>query len=155
MRDYKDYEHYGSRELICDPFFQEWVINPTAGHADFWKEFLLRYPAAEEKVQVARTFLQQLNFREVFPDESVVAASFEKHWEMITAENDQPERREGGKKIRLWKIAAAAAVVGVLLTIGITWYFSSGSRRQLQETQYGETRNIVLPDGSTGALNAH
>lgn len=154
-RDYKDYEHCGSREFICDPFFQEWIVNPTAEQSDFWKEFLLRYPAAEEELRVARTFLQGITFREEFPDEAVVAASFEKHWEVIAAQSDQPERYEGGKKIRMWRIVAAAVVVGVLLTVGLTWYFSSDNGRQLYETQYGQTRNVVLPDGSFVTLNAH
>lgn len=180
-RDYKDYEHCGSREFICDPFFQEWIVHPTAEATEFWKEFLLRYPASEEKVHVARTFLQGIAFREEFPDEGVVAASFEKHWEAVQgilqstpadasqvlqvtsamAEREglpgsESENKDGqGKVRRMWKIAAAAIVVGALLTIGLTWYFSSGNRQQLHETQYGQTRRIVLPDGSTVMLNAH
>jgi ferric-dicitrate binding protein FerR (iron transport regulator) len=161
-RDYKDYEHCGSREFICDPFFQEWIVNPTAEGTEFWKEFLLRYPAAAEKVEVAKTFLQGIAFREEFPDERVVAASFEKHWEIIQgitrqepAAEDESEHAGGhGKVRRMWKIAAAAIVVGVLLTIGLTWYFSSNNGQQLHETQYGQTRQVLLPDGSTVMLNA-
>jgi len=55
----------------------------------------------------------------------------------------------------MWKIAAAAIVVGALLMIGLTWYSSSGKGQQLHETQYGKTSRVVLPDGSTVMLNAH
>lgn len=156
--DYKDYEHFSSRDLICDPFFQDWVIDPTAEQVDFWNGFLLQYPAAKERVQVAQALLQQIGFREAFPAEEMVAASFQRHMEAITAEGEQPGRREDGKEItkvrRLWRIAAAALVTGLLLTVAVTYYFS-GSTKKLYQTAYGSKESIVLPDGSTVILNAN
>ena len=58
--DYKDYEHSSSRDLICDPYFQQWVIDPQGDKAAFWHEFLLRYPGAQEKVQQAKAMQDKM-----------------------------------------------------------------------------------------------
>lgn len=158
MPDYKAYENFSSRDFICNPFFQEWIIDPTAEREDFWREFLQQHPAAAERVAVAQTFLQRIAFREEFPAAEVVAASFERHLEAIAAENHLPGRREDGKEItkvrRLWRFVAAAVVAGLLLTVAATWYFSRDGKK-LHQTQYGRTENIVLPDGSSVTLNAN
>ncbi|NII28448.1 hypothetical protein HB364_25420 [Pseudoflavitalea sp. X16] len=154
MPDYKAYENFSSRDFICNPAFQEWIIEPTAERVDFWKEFLLQYPAATEQVQVARSFLERIAFREEFPDEAIVAAAFEKHLQAVAAENSPEMQPTRGKVRRLWKLAAAAVVAGILLTVAATWYISRDTRK-LYQTQYGRTENIVLPDGSTVTLNAN
>lgn len=151
--DYKTYENFSSRDFICNPFFQEWIIEPTAERVDFWNGFLSQYPAATERVQVARAFLERIAFREEFPAEEVVAAAFEKHLEAIAGSSPQKQSARG--RVRpLWKWAAAALVAGILLTIAATWYFS-GDPKKLYQTQYGRRENIVLPDGSTVTLNAN
>lgn len=154
MPDYKAYENFSSRDFICNPAFQEWIIEPTAERVDFWKEFLLQYPAATEQVRVARAFLERIAFREEFPDEAVVTAAFEKHLQAIAAENSPEMLPTAGRVRRLWKLAAAALVAGILLTIAATWYFSRDSKK-LYQTQFGRTENILLPDGSTVTLNAN
>lgn len=157
MPDYKDYENCSSRDLICDPFFQEWIIAPTAEQVNFWKEFLLRYPAAAESVEAARAVLQGIAFREEWPGEAAVAASFERHLQAIAAEDGKPALRKGAKVIprnrRLW-VVVAAVMVGLLLITAVSRYFS-GDGKQRYETPYGSMENIVLPDGSTVTLNAH
>lgn len=162
QRDYKDYEHCGSREFICDPFFQEWIVNPTAERTEFWQEFLRRYPAAEERVRVARTFLEGIAFREEWPEEGVAAASFEQHWQTVlqtaqhpsaAMEQPLPEKRKGGRYRVLWKLAAAAILAGTVLTLVLIRHASRDANK-LHQTQYGRTEKIVLPDGSTVVLNA-
>lgn len=150
--DYKDYENASSGDLITDPFFQSWIIDPTTEKEAFWKDLLLQYPAAAESVQVARSFLQGIAFREELPAEEKAAASFERHWEAVTAA--ETTRARGAIIRKIVRIAAAALVVGILATVAITWFFA-GDKQQLHQTAYGKTENILLPDGSSVTLNAN
>lgn len=150
--DYKDYENASSGDLIADPFFQSWIITPTAEKEAFWKDFLLQHPAAVEKVGVARNFLQQIAFREEMPAEETVTASFERHWEAVTAVGATQRRSTIIRRIA--RIAAAAVLVGILVTLAVIWFFP-GNKQQLHQTAYGKTENIVLPDGSSVTLNAN
>jgi len=151
--DYKDYENASSGDLIADPFFQSWIIDPTAEKEAFWNDFLLQVPAASGNLQVARAFLQGIAFREAFPEEERVAASFERHWEDVTAVKATSERRNVIIR-RIARIAAAAVLVGVLITVAVTWLFPD-NKQQLHQTAYGKTGNILLPDGSSVTLNAN
>ncbi len=151
--DHKEYENSSSGDLIADPFFQSWIIDPTAEKEAFWKDFLLQYPAAAESVQTARSFLQAIRFREELPAEERVTASFERHWDTVTAGKATSGKR-GAIIRRIVRIAAAALVVGILATVAITWFFPD-NKQQLHQTAYGKTENILLPDGSSVTLNAN
>lgn len=150
--DYSIYENSSSRDLIADPFFQSWIIEPTAEKEAFWQGFLLQHPAAAERVRVARTFLQGIGFKEVFPAEEQVAASFERHMTAVKEMESSQARRTLIRKIG--RMAVAALVAGALVTLAITWFFA-GNKQQFHQTAYGKTAHIVLPDGSTVTLNAN
>jgi hypothetical protein len=38
------YRDYRLEELAADPYFQEWVLNATAAHHNFWNRFLKEFP---------------------------------------------------------------------------------------------------------------
>jgi transmembrane sensor len=159
MPDYENYENYSSRDFICDPFFQEAVIDPAGEKAAFWKHFLLQYPAQTENIQVAHTFLKSIAFREELPAGETVAASFNRHLAGIHAqeENSHTAQRRTAVIRKITRLAVAVALAAALLTIALTKYFQVGNSngRKLHQTQYGKTEQIVLPDGSTVMLNAH
>jgi transmembrane sensor len=149
--DHKGYEDFSSRDFICDAFFQEWVINPDEKKDRFWNDFLGTYAGKQETVQTARSFLQSISFREDFPSSEKEQASFESIMALMKpAEKEVPVRRI--KRAGWWM--AAAVLAGVLLTIGL-WQKDAGQRSLTHNTNYGETRSIQLPDGSTVTLNAN
>ncbi len=54
----------------------------------------------------------------------------------------------------VWYRQAAAALVGILLLVGV-WYFLSSASMQVYQTQYGKVKTLTLPDSSVVYLNSN
>jgi transmembrane sensor len=153
--DHNAYSNFSSRDFICDTFFQDGVINPGQENTRFWDDFLVIHPHQQDAIQTARTFLLSISFREDFPAAEAGNASWEKIMPLILQGEKEPELqpvRSMWRRNLRW--IAAALFIGALLTIGFM-YVGKGPQPLAQHTSYGETRNIVLPDGSVVTLNAN
>ncbi|MGV3765068.1 MAG: FecR family protein [Chitinophagaceae bacterium] len=150
---HKHYEHFGSGDLICDPFFQDWVLDANETQHIFWQEFMAAFPHKKTEVEAARDFLRQLAFRESFPEPERVELAYRRHLEQIAAVTKDALKRKRGVTAMWW--AAAAAVVGI---VALTLFFERGfgGREKVNEsTAFGIKKQVMLPDGSTVVLNAN
>ena len=154
------YADFGVPELICDPFFQDGVINPGGESAAFWVEWVAAYPDKKEVVEDARRLLEGLSFTDHVPAEEQVAASLTRALEFIEKESleeraglDRADGVDGRLRIRraAW-LAAAAIATAVCLTAGYRYW--QGTQR-VYTTPYAQTRVLYLPDSSRVVLNAH
>ncbi|WP_051350016.1 FecR family protein [Dyadobacter alkalitolerans] len=62
-----------------------------------------------------------------------------------------PTHRSIGR--RAWLLAAS--LTGLLMIAGFSWYFFPGNQHVTYRTDYGELKEITLPDGSQVVLNGH
>ena len=140
------YGDFGVRDFICDPSFQDWILDPGGAQAVFWENWLREHPEKAEEIEEARLLLQSMRFTEHHPDEQMVQASLAEVLDSI-----RPGRHRLG---RAWRMAAMVAGIG--LCTGLGYYLL---KRQPAErsyaTVYGETQTIYLPDSSRLVLNAH
>ena len=150
---HKHYEHFGSGDLICDPFFQDWVLDADEQQHLFWQEFMEVFPHKKTEVETARDFLQHLAFREKFPEPERVESAYHRHLQQLAAAADEELKRK--RRINIMRWAAAAAVIGI---VAVTLLFEGGfgGREKANEiTGLGMKKQVTLPDGSTVVLNAN
>lgn len=153
MPDYKKYKNYNELEFINDPFFQDFMLVPTAESVEFWRRFVEVYPEKMIAVESAKAFLWQLEFTDIEPNDAIVQDSLAKHLACISSYND--EKVYQVKRTGWWKVAlaAAAAVVGIILIY--TALFKNASERITVSTEFGKTDTVTLPDRSIVILNAN
>ncbi len=152
----KSYESLDAGQLAADEFFQQWVAQPSPETILFWQNFLLANPEKQPTVDEARRLLQGLDFQiAALPDAKVSALKTR-----LEKTIGQPLSVRETRVIPLdqsffrrtrW---IAAAVVLVLTTFSFWWY---NQQNQLLEyaTDFGQVRQILLPDGSAVSLNAN
>jgi transmembrane sensor len=56
------YRGYTVEDFVIDPYFQEWVQNPTEQADAFWENWLLTHPSQAGTVAEARAVIQTMNF---------------------------------------------------------------------------------------------
>jgi len=144
------YASYGVPEFICDPFFQDWIIDPEGESAAWWKDWIARHPEKASETTQARQLLQSMYFEEHIPSEDAAQRSLAAVRGKITQEPTVPVRHM--RRIG-W---AAAAIAGVVLCAGLGYLLTGRHNTQLSyATPYGEMRTLYLPDSSRLILNAH
>lgn len=138
------YIHYQENDFLADPYFQEWVYQPTAAHEAYWQEVIDALPGQRVCIDNARLFLERITFATHIPAEAAVEAAWEKHLQQIQV----PARRT-------W-LRVAAVVTGAILVAGAWFLLQKDSPAQLvASTKYGELKQVMLPDGSQVDLNAN
>lgn len=142
------YKDLSAEELMQDEFFINSVKTPDESTDTFWKDFLLEYPHKKEDVAVARDFVRNLKFfyHHAAPDAE------QRVWNHIVAASKDTGRVVSLASWRRWTVAAAVA--GIVLTAAM-WFFLQNGNFQKESTQYGEVKQVILPDQSIVVLNAH
>jgi transmembrane sensor len=145
----KDYLTFSATDLAKDEYFQSWVHRPDEESDAFWRAFRSSHPEREMDIDEAREILASIS-SPVFtlPAEDVSAL-----WEKIQYASDLHQRAGRRRRKRtIWYRAAAAVLAVATLSILLI----TPSQENIDyETTFGETRTIVLPDGSTVILNAN
>jgi len=152
-----DYTGFSSADLICDEYFQNWIIQPDKETNDFWNNWLLQHPEKSETVEEARSFLLNIEFKEHFPSEEQAQNSLASTLSILRIGERQPVKKPA---IRisipgLKKIIKIAAIFIILASAGSVFYYTYWAAKNTIYTKYGETKNVLLPDGSLVILNAH
>ena len=152
-----DYDHFLIGDFVRDSFFQQWVVQPEEKHLIFWEQWLAEHPHRQETVAQAREIIQTLGLRPDTADNADFIAVWEAvHQNMQAGAADRtPVVRPQKKNHRLRWAAAAASLIGVTLLsfFYVTWL--AGPSRVIYTTNYGETKEVTLPDRSRVTLNAN
>lgn len=140
---------YSAEDFITDPYFQEWIAGTDEATATFWEEWRRDHPEKQVEIDEAAHFLRQLQFRTA----DLSSEDFRELWQDILAHRDTPQYRLK-QPLRRWMGAAAALL---LLSFGALFFLNDRvwSRDTLVQTDYSDTREVVLPDGSVAILNAN
>ena len=156
-----DYHRFSVGDFVRDPFFQHWVIQPQETHLVFWKQWLADHPNQRETVAQAREVVQTLGFRPDITDNADFIAVWEAVYQRIQkGERDlawvsATPRRKGPTWPSRRVLTAAASLVGVVFGILLYFQWRAIPSPVSYSTGYGDTQEIVLPDGSQVTLNAN
>jgi ferric-dicitrate binding protein FerR (iron transport regulator) len=156
----KDYAEFELEDFILDDWFVQWVKSPTPEGTDFWENWLHQHPARGNVVEEARQLVMRLDAdRHPMPAESFqrIQANLDNVYASLVVEQTParslPESRRQPLRWH-WPVGIAAAVL--LLLLGAAWYFvNRESESRYYATEYGQTREVMLPDGSKVLLNAN
>src|ERR1043165_10196403 len=112
------YQDFDEADFMCDPFFQEWVIQPTVENEEFWNQFLQSYPEKKQVVENARLLLANLRFKEEFPEEDRIRRRFAEHLDAVQSKKGAKVVffNSGVSKTAL-KIAAVVGGIVILASV--------------------------------------
>jgi len=149
------YAHFTEKDFFADPYFQEWVYNPTDEIDSFWKEISAIFPDKKTDMENARTYLNSISFKVDEPSEDEIEASLQKHLQAVQGlQSAQPApviRRSFNRNLT----RVAAIFGGVVLLTASYFIFLRKPERLVASTKFGENKHVVLPDGSVVDLNAN
>lgn len=156
---------YDIEFFLSNPSFVKWVNNPNKESDYFWKKWVESHPQDKKSFYAARTIVKRMGFKTA----KVTAEDKESILEKILKEEDS-EHHIGVRQKRyipvklnkqIMQIAAAAVVL-----FGIGYYLVNHvsmnsveevipqTYRITKQTERGQHKKIVLPDGTKVVMNA-
>jgi transmembrane sensor len=141
-------------DIVIDPSFRRWILHQDAEARAQWNAYLTIYPEKRALVEKAKLFLEELssvNYQLSDQDMAVL-------WHQIERKSDQPvppvapKARPRERKLQWYYLAAA--VSAILITVAF-WQPDTQHITSTYHTNYGETQEVILPDGSMVTLNAN
>ena len=135
--------------LIQDPSFERWVRDNNAVDAAHWEKWLHEHPHLQDEVKQAQRIVKGISFNK-YPFSS---DQIEESWQQLAQRTTNTKHAR-----RLWKLPEFryAAAVSLLLLIGAGIWISYGLATTVTyETPFGQTRTLVLEDGTQVQLNAN
>jgi ferric-dicitrate binding protein FerR (iron transport regulator) len=154
------YRQYAVEDFVLDESFQQWVKGGNPEAKAFWELWILQHPEKAAVVEEAKQTLQALHFATdpLTPERQLRMHS--RIMEGVQAYEREKIASPAQESRRLWASLLsyrAAAAVGVLAVIGavLGWYLTGLHRQVEYVTGFGQTKTVVLPDGSEVVLNAN
>jgi len=146
-------------QLLSDPKFREWVMNPTASLDRYWSEWREQYPEQEEVFWLAKDTVLAL------AEESVPISAEREAINIQRILNETTEREVPASR-RLYWLSVAASVLIISGLFGYSWLQSEDDSGQnsIQEAFLSKGQKagwitftntqkspgpVTLPDGST------
>jgi transmembrane sensor len=143
---------YSIEKFLDDPHFQDWVLRSDSNHEAFWREWISKNPEAAPYIKEARRILIEINKPAYRLDEADVMDI----WKNIQ-QDIQPKRVSVVKNsyFRRFGLGWAAACLVLASSLAFYFFMVESSPQRVYHTGYGETLEILLPDGSTVMLNSN
>lgn len=151
--------NYEAEDFVMDDTFRNWVLNPNYELETIVQQYLEANPEQKKVVEDARIIVLSLQVQEkLLPEKEweEIYVSFQNKLNFASREEIKPTNRS----ILSWrKYAAVAAVTGIIATI--LWFYTADSKKQpnsqtyVYATNFGEVKQVVLPDSSVVTINAN
>lgn len=141
----KEYRHL--EDLLDDPGFQLYARGIACEESELWKELLEQEPALRPLARQAIAMIRGLSFRNETLSEAQVDEAYSSTMARIQ-EEDQSSPSRG-------HIYAVAASISLILLAVALWWWIPYFHLVTEKTAYGETREILLADGSSVTMNAN
>ena len=144
----KSYHTWLACDFVLDESFCNWVAGDEQA-AQFWNQWLKEHPEKKSEVDQARSIIKSLSFKRY----SLTSPEVADLWDRVRNFNNRSSPPTSTEIRFLWlKIAAAvlicaAVIYSVTRPVDPEWISYN--------TAFGETKSIVLPDGSSVTLNSN
>ncbi|MEM6843879.1 MAG: FecR domain-containing protein [Bacteroidota bacterium] len=148
----KPYQEYTIEDFLLDESFVAWVNQSDSdAKIGFWDSFLTEFPDQRTSMMEARRIVSTLPFNTAGRPPEVVAQIKRN----IDAHADYHSEIYISKKVTFWRWSMAAVVTLLLASTIIYFLRVSDDQYQIATTDYGETEEVHLPDGTQVVLNAN
>ena len=146
-----DYIHFTSNDFALDEKFQQWVLNPDADNDRFWNDWIKQHPEKQKEITEAIDLVRLAGLSA----DHEANTKFLRIWENLSTHAQGTEQMHRTKVTFRYARIAAVWVGLALLTTYLLWNTVQTSDATEYKTSYGETREVILNDGSTVTLNAN
>lgn len=146
-----DYTHFTVKDFARDPYFQKWVLTSDVAAEQFWQSWLKQHPHKEREVAEAREIILLLGFQQDY----TANEDFLEVWEEVQARVSHTPVRVSKTAFLQPLTRVAAVFAGIMIAAVVLLLLWKTDPTVTYATQYGETRSVTLPDGSTAVLNAN
>ena len=143
------YKELSAQELSQDNFFIESITKPDEQSLNFWNEFLAENPHCTTTIEEAAVFVRLMKFELAEPG----GGAKERIWNKVLDESRSEAPVVNLARRRKW-MWAAAAITGAIVVSAFLWALQ-GSNNIIAQAQYGEVKQLILPDQSVVTLNAN
>lgn len=138
------------KNLLDDPYFHKWIINPDQACQDFWDNWADKSKERQACMEIARALLLSFEFRSttVFPQEK------DNLWDQINQRIEQPThveiKEESPNTSSRWWYGIAASI---LLMVMVYFAYTNDHREPIEETK-AEANFIekVAPEGKISSF---
>ncbi|MGK7397385.1 MAG: FecR family protein [Candidatus Cyclobacteriaceae bacterium M3_2C_046] len=144
------YEKFTALEFAQDDAFIRWVKNPAEADIRFWQTYINQHPDQKDQILEAHKLVLTLQFKE----HKVSQETITDNWNRLINQTDISSRSKN-RLFPSFKMAAALLILVIAAFITTYYYYNHAVAIQAFETQYRETKKVVLPDGSLVTLNAN
>ncbi|WP_439583589.1 FecR family protein [Dyadobacter bucti] len=139
-------------QLMSEPRFRKWVLNPTPELNQFWRLYLVRFPQEEAQVRQARIATKATAVKLPEVSEQAIEAGWNVLSEKIQTNVPVVPLRKF--TYPYYRVAAAAFAL-LVLAAGLWLYNGKLPAAATYATEFGQVKTLNLPDGSTVSLNAN
>ena len=148
------------KNLLDDPYFHKWIINPDKACQDFWANWSAKSEEREACMEIARAMLLSFKFR----SDTVSSQVKDNLWDQISEQIDQPTpvetRTELPSTARYWWYGIAASI---LLLAMVYFIYVNDQSKPIQVTKTeasfiekvapeGKISSFTFEDGTTVKL---
>lgn len=159
-----DYKKFSAEDFVLDQEFRKWVFSNDEEIESFWNNWIQQNPSKLGEIQDARKILKNLHF----PDYKLAPQDKEFLLGNILNQIDNHQSDEvpvrflsvdsypdGAQRFPWMKLGVAASLIMALSFVFYLLIFNGHLGQLAYQTDYGQTKNIVLADGSRVTLNAN
>ena len=133
------------QDFLLDDYFIDWVKHPTASSNRYWEAWQVAHPNRRAMLQEARAvILTAQQNRPELSDQEVQAM-----WQSL-----QTRHRKTPNTTQRW-LRIAVSLTGILLLSSLLYWGLVSEKVVTYRTAYGETKKVLLPDGSAVMLNSN
>jgi transmembrane sensor len=137
--------------------FKEWVLNPDdKALKAFWEQWLAENTAHAEEIERFKNLILTMHQPSAFDEtaENTLWNNIQNTLSETTEPSDTIVELHASKTwYRSWM--GMAAGLALLLSAAFFLFYFNSDKTLSAQTAYGETRSVILPDGSEVVLNAH
>jgi ferric-dicitrate binding protein FerR (iron transport regulator) len=159
-----EYKNYKVEDFVMDAHFQEWVQHPTEQSDLFWRGWLLENPLQAEIVAEARELVKAMfpAYKPMPADKaeaiwSVLETAMKQEANTVSFPVGASKHLSMATRHKPWyytnRVAASLAAIVLLAAALLLYRYMAATTKYT--TNYGETKEIVLPDNSVVVLNAN
>lgn len=146
-RYYTNFNSYSLEDFVGNKDFVLWVLSPTKESNDYWEKVIAHNPAKAAPISDARALVENLKFEAHEMSDEATAEL----WGRIAIQT--ADIHHIPRRIIPWLRNIAASIL-FILGIGTVLYYTQ-YQKIIVNTEFGETKSVILPDSTIIQLNAN
>ncbi|NRB52987.1 MAG: FecR domain-containing protein [Saprospiraceae bacterium] len=144
-----NYTTFSAEDFAANESFQDFFLHQQPDAVKFWTRWIEEHPEKLDEINAAKTLLERLSLG-IQAEETQAA--------LKDLKQEINHRREKGRVIKIrrrWYAAAAVAAAILALIVVLPLLRSPEPSWVVVETDYGQLREVYLPDSSFVTLNSN